>query len=816
MHLIMTRRTFFWAAFIAQTALALLLCTIPLFDLLGYEFSFVIGSAAVFTGQLVGLGFSCNGRRGLWQAARLFALASAHLLGALVVISVNMLWVRNCDYIEGLEFFLLLPVVGAVLAATLGFLWRVRLSTWRVRALATMLLPACIVLWHLWRLYSYPPIFVYDHLFGFFAGSLYDEGIKPTGTLLIFRMVSVLWAIVVWLFCWSKVSAPSGFGPTASTSKTPADASSFNTSNTELLAQTRRFESVRGALRPLHVRLLAFLLVAMLDLVLGARLPYRVNTDIVDAELSVEVRRPGLVIHLPSGTNQKMQAAVAADHEFRLVQLCQRLGIDTRVFLQRPIHSYIYRNAQHKARFMGGQNTMIAKPWLRQIHVHGVVAEHGVMPHELVHVLAAQFAAAPFFVSAHPVSWGGRYFGSLSINMGLVEGLAEAYAPQRGELDLHTYARGLHDLGTMPAIERILSAEGFWQVAPGRAYTAVGSFVRYLGDTYGTDALKEVYADGNFQRAYHRSLKSLVDEWLGFIDGLDVMPRDIREAAARFAEKSIFKRPCAHVIAQLRRSARGASKLEALRIQERICAHLGRSVVAQANLAMAYARAGKKSEFMERAHNLLKRDDLPERQRYRLLEKRAEISWARNDLDQARVGFQAVFQAQLSLASERLQWVRLWALGAVGSAPDSTEVTELLQERVHHLLSGRKASKSTLVMLEDLRHRLPQDKTIPYLLGRQLLNENAELAETYLTWAAGHAYIPIEAERVRLLARLKSRQNKNAEALYLWKQYRELVPRSGERARADDMVQRLYYRLHGTVLKPVKAAVDEPGRAPLP
>ena len=65
---------------------------------------------------------------------------------------------------------------------------------------------------------------------------------------------------------------------------------------------------------------------------------------------------------------------------------------------------------------MGGRTTMVAKPWLHEIHIHPAHSPHPVLAHELAHVVAAPFGAPPLQLSARH---------GLLVNMGLVEGLAE-------------------------------------------------------------------------------------------------------------------------------------------------------------------------------------------------------------------------------------------------------------------------------------------------------------------------------------------------------------------------------------------------------
>ena len=59
----------------------------------------------------------------------------------------------------------------------------------------------------------------------------------------------------------------------------------------------------------------------------------------------------------------------------------------------------------------------------------------------------------------------------------------------------------------MPDLRTLLGAAGFWTAAPARAYTAAGSFLRYLRETQGTERLQRLLAHGDFVAVYGRSLE---------------------------------------------------------------------------------------------------------------------------------------------------------------------------------------------------------------------------------------------------------------------------------------------------------------------
>jgi hypothetical protein len=718
----------------AVTVAAAALCFVPLFNVLGYEFSLAIGLISAVTGGIIGLDIGARTPDGLCALGRAWLAAAAHLVPAVALITLNMLRVRNCDYLEGLGFFALLPLASTCYAASWGVLVASVLSRsdrrWRAVALAAVLIAPLAAT--LWTLYAQPPIFAFDHLWGYFAGSLYDEVITIDARLLVFRLGTLL-----------RIGAI-----------------------TLVLALVRRrlHFAALGAISASLVVLLA-----TFELTLGPRLGFRVTRSDIVAALPDVVERAGLVIHLPAGLERARREAIADDHAFWLDEIETALNVHDLP----TIHSYVYPSADEKARLMGGRTTMVAKPWLFEIHIHDAVAPHPLVGHELTHVVAAAFAPPPLRVSSR---WG------LLVNIGLVEGLAEALTPPEGDFDLDQWTRALRELHLAPDMRLIMGAGGFYSEAPRRAYTVAGSFVRFLLRERGSGPFKVVYAHGDFARAYGESLDDLVGQWERYIDSLQLSPGERAITENQFRTPSIFARVCAHEVAALRAAARSAPPAQAVELYRRIAVFLDQTPSARLDVALALLHEGDEAGFLARAEKLLSEPGLSAAERAQLLEAEGNIDWARDNREAARACFQAVAELHLGAASERLQWVRSWALGLEPS----------LGAPVRDYLSRKAPAAASVASFAEARHKLTNDKTLPYLLGRQLERAGAcELALGYLAAAAPHPYALIEAERVRLMAACEERLHELSRAAADYDAYAAMAPSSGEAARARDAATRL-------------------------
>ncbi len=726
----------------AQTLLAGTLCFVPLFNLLGYEYCFAVTLLTAITAPF--LGFQGDSpRQSLATSLKFtFAQAVAQLLPGLCLISLNALRVRNCDFSAGLQFFALMPVATALYGATLGLTASRLSSSWSGRlrlSLCAALVVGPLILCFM-DLYLHPPIFVCDHLWGYFSGSLYDEGISPDHRLPLFRTATLLRVIVLLgaLWLWERRHAP----------------------------------LISGRLNP------AALVVGMLlcETFLGPRWGYHVSRDDILQKLSVQVERPGLVLHLPPGLSAAVQERVVEDHAFQWEQLASALKLPTEQLHANPIHSFVYKNSAQKEALMGGATTMVAKPWLHEIHIHGTSFPHSVMPHELVHALAAHFGSPLLKVSA-------RY--GLLVNLPLVEGLAEALAPRHRELDLDHYARAMRNLKMAPDLRALFGPAGFWTQAPQRAYAIAGSFVHYLIKEHGIEKIKEVYPHGDFELAYQLPLDTLVSQWEAHVDSLPLPEENRAETRERFRQRSIFKRPCAHVISALRQRARQETPCNAVKLYEEITTHLGDSPSSRLELARAQLRAERKEDFHASATLLLAEGGLSQHQRAKLLELLGNELWSAHKTQEAREAFEQVQRIRMDPNSGRLQWVRLWALN------QPRELSTFIQQYLE-----RKVPTNTAVLrMKEFMETHPGEATLPYLIARQLAGSQSwDKAIDYLKQAKSHPAPVIEAERIRLLGDCLWNAERYDDAAQAYRRYGAIAPTTGEKQRAAEWLKRIEWK----------------------
>jgi len=264
----------------------------------------------------------------------------------------------------------------------------------------------------------------------------------------------------------------------------------------------------------------------------------------------------------PSSITREDVELLAEDHEYRYEWLQHRLDVD----VNERIESYLYPDARTMARLTGARNTNVSPVWLSTPQLHVLLASYQqVFAHELVHIFSREFGL--------PVL-------NVSFSVGLVEGLAVALEPPDGypsphELVSAAFFSQFHDDGTSHdrlsrQITPFLSPVGFWTGRGAVSYTTMGSFVRYLLDTYGSEVFKSVYAKSDFLIAYGKTPEQLAQAWE---DSLKSIPLVSRAAAdivlRRFTIPSLFEKRCPHYIPRYRRYYRRG--LEAWERRDTLC-----------------------------------------------------------------------------------------------------------------------------------------------------------------------------------------------------------------------------------------------------
>lgn len=618
-----------WTVFIGAAVLAVALCFVPLLNVLGYEFSTVFCVFATFFCGAIGVQAVNSRTLSIVDSTlaefylSVFRRLVRPLWLPLGIITLNALRVRNCDYWVGLSLFFLLPVISCAIIAGYAVWARMVFRKRWIRWFAYYGLIVFSVGASLFHLATEPAVYAFHHTIGYFAGSIYDEALAIPEGLLLFR----LWGIALIALILAGLQ----------------------------LGIIR----VRGGklAPPLTVVGLSLLTIA---LIFVQRFDLRIEgerEDIIEA-LGGQVESEHFVIYysLKDSDVADNIDEVILDHEYRWDQLTEFFGIEP----PSPVYSFIYPSQSTKARYMGAGRTLIAKPWLGEMHITYDRVGEGHLAHELAHLFTEPFGQGPLSLAG----------GLLNPNMGLIEGAATAGAWDGSQLTYHGWSAALHELGLAPNLGDVLAASGFWASYSRTVYTLMGSFSRWLVDEYGAEKFRSVYGTGDFEGVYGVEMAELVAGWRGFLDTLSIDSAHIDVAAYRYDRPSIFGKPCARALAERMEQARefsgGRQYERAVECMTSVVADDPENVRYLLFLARLELRAGMDAAAVRHAAAVADDEQAGQVLQAKATELLGDIAWSQGNFEEAAERYASVLERPIPEADSRLTTIKLEAVQSDG------------------------------------------------------------------------------------------------------------------------------------------------------
>ncbi len=569
-----------WLA--ASGALGVVSSFLPLFETPGYEISL---AAALLCSLGAGHLAACLPARvrnqlapfpgavrpGLVLYARAARFGLALLAPVALASALNTLRVPPCNAGEGLLFFLLVPVPAVLFAAAVGVLAGLATPGPKTAGIAWLLAWLAGVGAALLEFHSSPAVSSFGPFHGWFPGVLYDELVAVPGRLVTYRaatlvQIALVLALAEWLVDPGRL----------------------------------RLSVARARGRRPHFGVVIALTATVAALhFAGPVLGHRTRRTDLEALLPVATSAPGLVLRFPAGTHARAVSALTADAAFSLHQVERFLGAPA----GGPIEVFFFAGESQKAEAIGAARTNVTKPWRGEVYVLLDTVPHWVLRHELAHAVAARFADGPFAVPGA--------FGGLVPDPGLVEGLATAAQGPRGDLTVHQWAAAMKREGLLPETGRLFGL-GFFGLSAATAYTAAGSFCRFLVERHGAAALRAAYSGSSWKEAAGAGLPDLTAEWHEFLGGVPLGESDLATARHRFDRPSVIGSTCVHEVARLRERAEAEERAgrfeEARETLTEAHRRSGGATGTRFALFLALARSGDPDEVRTEAGRLLDDD----------------------------------------------------------------------------------------------------------------------------------------------------------------------------------------------------------------
>ena len=689
-------RTPVWGGVLVSVAI--LLDFLPLVDVLGYDSSFVLGLVVAVAAADVGHGVVSAARRNApsTSSARLageaMATALALLVLPLLLSLANALRVRNCNLGAGFLFFALLPVGTAVFAAGTAAAVAILVPRPRLGRAAALALPFVSIGWALLRLYRDPAVFAFDPFGGYFPGPIYDEALRPPLRLFWYRLANLTWLA-------TAVAAAAWLRP-------------------------RLDDRLRLSLRPWNRPALVVALAAasLAWFVAEGNLGVHITHDDLARILPRETKTRHFVLRTDPRAEDETDVARFTDElEFRYHQLASILGAEP----TGPVRVYLFPSAEAKKDAVGAANTLFTKPWTREIFLHSARFPARHLRHELAHIFAGAFGDPLFGIS---LQW--RFWGPLPLPHlagGLIEGIAMAadFGDPPGRSTLHEESAAMIALGQAPELRRALGA-GFTLESGPRAYTLVGSFCRFLLDRFGAAKLRALYRSaGAFEAVYGRDLVELEKDWRAFLAKLPVDDEARAEAEEDFRRPAIFRKVCARELAARVSEARAVSSgdpAKAVALLESTCADDPGEPTFRLELAEMQIAAGQPERALATIQALQASGPLTRPLRSRAANLEAGIHFRARRIPET----EAALARALATASDdgELRFAKARQRSLADQQAAATLGRVIFGDERGRPLDPALA----LYLLQDFQAHATGDDLGPYLVGRQLVFRDPELA----------------------------------------------------------------------------------------
>lgn len=668
----------FFVSCVLLTIVGIVCVSLSLVGTLGYESALVLSLPAAFTGFRLGT----DSYRWLhreyrssplpdppvnayeqWLAASFVGLVALAIPFFMLVVSA--LWRPQCDWEGALWWWALIPVPSVFFGAGFGIALGVppgRQRRWGLFAFAGLIL-ASLLRFGL-RLADGPVLFAYNHFFGYFPGPLYDEVLRVPLGLLYLRVLTILLALVLVGFVHARRARRPGawfaWGLIVASA---------------LLVHAGRH---------------------LVDIDQGRRQVQEALGGVRETEhFTIYWDEKG-------GINTRDMDDMVLDHEYRYAQLAEFLQIEP----SQKVTSYVFASTARKKELVGAADTQVANPYRREIYIDTAKINHGVLKHELVHAFSGEF--------------GWPVLG-YSNKMGLIEGIAVAADwTSSGRRDPHREAAAMQLDGELPDPADIMGIATFYAARPAVAYSTMGSFVRFLVDTYGIEKFREVYPWAKFERVYGKNLDTLTAEWREFLSQIEVTEGERKAYAQRFAAPSIFEQDCARKVAEVEKRAwqymgRGAYSQAEASFKE--LAELDDSSRAWRGLTYTYMRWEKLDRALTAWEAWSSRENPDSAGELRARIVRGDLYWLEQDYESARETYRAVLGWHLSPRTDRELAIKIAALEP-GDALDDD-----VRQPLRVLLIGNGSHDGARLRLIEAAREGAAGAAADYVLGRHYLQD---------------------------------------------------------------------------------------------
>jgi len=472
--------------------LAVFAQTLPLIQVLNFEFSFVFSIILFLTSGILTIHFLRKFKTlGMLPAIVRIKYKNylAIFLSPLLISIISNLFLQICPFSDGIIYYFVIVLPAFYFGFVVG-----TFSFWTNKQYSYLIfcfIFVFFVLAPLFEFYIYPQVYFFNVIVGIIPGTIYDEEILINSKLILFRVIQfVLFSIL--LFSLIKVS-------------------NTNKKNRYLL-------------------MLCTLFGAVLFFLLKPYLGYATTKYKLYDNLKMRVLSTSFEIRYSDNLNEKDAQLIGFEHFYYISEIERKTKLST----PKNLITYIFKNANQKGKLFGSKAANVAKPWMNQIFLDYNSVEN-TLEHELTHIYAAEIGSTPFKIA------GG-------LNMALLEGYTMAIEDNYSGYDIHYMALLAKESGYDFNIKKLFSKFNFFNQTSSLSYVISGSFIKFIIERYGIEKVNKIYGDLDFELHLGKKIDELEIEYKEYLVSLNY-PINKHRANLFFGRSPITKKVCPRTVA---------------------------------------------------------------------------------------------------------------------------------------------------------------------------------------------------------------------------------------------------------------------------
>jgi hypothetical protein len=404
-----------------------------------------------------------------------------------VISVVNSIIFGFCSFTDGLLFYLVITFPSVIIGSAVGtaafFLIK------KISVIAFIVFYLLILFIPVLEIYFNPQIYLYNPIFAYFPGTIYDEGLSVDIKLMLYRFFNIVFflSLLVYLIKYQIESSS--------------------------LVRRKFFLFLT-----IGIALLFYFFISPL-------LGFTTTESRLKNELSFQVESKHFIIHADRRIEKEVLQQVALNQEYNYSLL-------SNFFAEEPetkIVSFIFLNSLQKKELFGSGSADVAKPWLNSIYV-SCDSWESTLKHEIAHCFTAGFGSGVFKLA------GG-------FNPALIEGVAEAADGFYDENSIHNLASIAYKNDYRVNLNALFNSFSFFGSVSSLSYIYSGSFILYLADEYGVEKVKQFYLTNDFESSVAEDINTVIKNYEMFLDNLTTEgTRD--KANYYFGRKPLISKVC--------------------------------------------------------------------------------------------------------------------------------------------------------------------------------------------------------------------------------------------------------------------------------